>query len=225
MIPVVVLRPVRGSHSTVQQAANVGLVVQAFPLSQIDPVAWEPPAPETVDGLLLGSANAVRHAGPALALYRDKPAFVVGPATAVAARQAGFAVQLAGTGGLQQVLDGVPGGELRLLRLAARRHVELTLPPGLSVDTRIVYEAQDLPLPPSLADLLREPALVLLHSAGLAAHFAAECDRLGIDRGQISLGALGTRIADAAGPGWAAVRCPPKPLEADLLALAQEMCQ
>lgn len=225
MIPVIVLRPVRGSHSTVQQAANVGLTVQAFPLSQIDPVAWEPPAPEMVDGLLLGSANAVRHAGPALALYRDKPAFVVGPATAVAARQAGFAVQLAGTGGLQQVLDGVPGGELRLLRLAARRHVELTLPTGLFVDTRIVYEAQDLPLPPALAELLREPALVLLHSAGLAAHFATECDRLGIDRGQISLGALGPRIADAAGPGWAAVRCPAKPLEADLLAMAQEMCQ
>lgn len=225
MIPVVVLRPVRGSASTVRQAAAAGLTVQAFPLSQIDPLAWDPPAPDTVDGLLLGSANAVRQAGPALALYRDKPAFVVGPATAVAARKAGFAVQLVGAGGLQQVLDAMPGGELRLLRLAARRHVALSLPAGISVTTRIAYAAQDLPMPPAMADLLRGPALVLLHSAGVAGHFAAECDRLAIDRGKVSLATLGPRIAAAAGPGWAAVRHPPKPLEADLLALAREMCQ
>lgn len=225
MMPVIVLRPARGSASTVQQAAAAGLTVQAFPLSRIDPVAWDPPAPDTVDGLLLGSANAVRLAGPALDLYRDKPAFVVGPATAVAARQAGLAVKLAGSGGLQQVLDGVPGGTLRLLRLAARRHVELTLPPGLTVDTRIVYEAQDLPVPDALAELLRAPALVLLHSAGVAGHFAAECNRLGIDRSLVSLAALGPRIADAAGDGWAAVAHPAKPLEADLLALARDLCQ
>lgn len=225
MIPVIVLRPARGSASTVQQAAALGLSVRAFPLSQISPVAWEPLAPEEVDGLLLGSANAVRQAGPALALYRDKPAFVVGPATAVAAREAGFAVQRVGAGGLQQVLDGMPGGELRLLRLAALRHVELSLPAGITVETRIVYSAQDLPVPPPLVDLLQGPALVLLHSAGVAQHFAQECDRLGIDRGKVSLAALGPRIAEAAGPGWAAARHPPKPLEADLLALAREMCQ
>lgn len=225
MIPVVVLRPARGSASTVQQAAALGLTVQAFPLSQIRPVAWEPLAPEQVDGLLLGSANAVRQAGAALALYRDKPAFVVGPATAVAARKAGFAVQLVGSGGLQQLLDTMSGGKLTLLRLAARRHVDVVLPAGISVETRIVYAAQDLPVPPALAKLLQGRSLVLLHSAGVAGHFAAECDRLGIDRGKVSLAALGPRIAEAAGPGWAVVRHPAKPLEADLLALAQEMCQ
>jgi uroporphyrinogen-III synthase len=93
------------------------------------------------------------------------------------------------------------------------------------VDTRIVYEAQDLPMPPALAELLQGPAIVLLHAAGLSGHFAAECDRLGVDRGLVSLATLGPRIAEAAGPGWAKVRHPAKPLEADLLALAQEMCQ
>ena len=87
--------------------------------------------------------------------YRDKPAFVVGPATAVAARKAGFAVQLVGSGGLQQLLDTMSGGKLTLLRLAARRHVDVVLPAGMSVETRIVYAAQDLPVPPALAKLLQ----------------------------------------------------------------------
>ncbi|MXO71231.1 uroporphyrinogen-III synthase [Alteraurantiacibacter buctensis] len=225
MKPVVVMRPARGSASTVRLAAAQGLEVRAFPLSTIDPVAWDPPAPETVDALLLGSANALRHAGPALALYRDKPAFVVGSTTAMAARRAGLRVQLAGEGGLQQVIDAVPHRDTRLLRLAAREHVTLDLPPGISMDTRIVYETQHLPAPPGLAELLRTPALVLLHSAGLATHFVAECDRLGIARQLISLAALGPRIVAAAGDGWAEVRSAAKPAEADLLALAREMCQ
>lgn len=225
MIPVIVLRPERGSASTVQLAARSGLEVQAFPLSQIEAVAWEPPAPDGIGGLLLGSANAVRHAGPSLALYRDKPAFVVGPATAAAARKAGLPVQLVGAGGLQQVLDTMPDGQLTLLRLAARNHVDVVLPEGISVGTRVVYAAQDLPMPPALAALLRAPALVLLHSAAVAQHFAGECDRLGIDRSHIKLAALGPRILDAAGSGWAAVHHPQKPLEADLLALARDLCQ
>lgn len=203
----------------------MGLPVQAFPLSRIDPVAWDPPAPEHIGGLLLGSANAVIHAGEALALYRDKPAFVVGPATAAAARKAGLQVQMVGAGGLQALLDTMPGGELTLLRLAARRHVDVQLPAGIGVETRVVYQAYNLPLPPELADLLQAPALILLHSAGVAEHFAAECDRLGIDRGGIRIATLGPRITEAAGTGWADARHPQKPLEADLLALARDLCQ
>ncbi len=225
MKPVIVMRPARGSAGTVRQAAALGLAVRAFPLSQIEPVAWEPPAPETVDGLLLGSANATRHAGPALALYRGTPAFVVGAATAAAAEEAGLRVQLVGEGGLQQVIDAAPERDLRLLRLAARDHVALAFPPNIAVDTRIVYQACDVPMSADLASLLRAPAVVLLHSAGVATHFAAECDRHGIARETVSLAALGPRIADAAGGGWAAVRYPARPAEADLLALAREMCQ
>lgn len=203
----------------------MGLAVRAFPLSQIEPVSWEPPAPATIDGLLLGSANATRHAGPALALYHGKPAFVVGAATAAAAEEAGLRVQLVGEGGLQQVIDAAPARDLRLLRLAARDHVALRFPPNITVDTRIVYQSVDLPMPSALADLLRAPTLVLLHSAGAAAHFAAECDRHGLSREAIALAALGPRIAEAAGGGWADVRHPARPAEADLLALAREMCQ
>ena len=66
--------------------------------------------------------------------------------------------------------------------------------------------------------------LVLLHSAAAARHFATECDRLAIHRGDIRLAALGQRIAEAAGAGWAALRSAAEPNEAALLALAREMC-
>jgi uroporphyrinogen-III synthase len=82
-----------------------------------------------------------------------------------------------------------------------------------------------LPLPAPLAECLGEGALVLLHSAAAARHFAAECDRLGVARGAVGLAALGPRIAAAAGEGWHGVRAAGEPREAALLALAREMCQ
>ncbi len=67
-------------------------------------------------------------------------------------------------------------------------------------------------------------ALVLLHSAATARHFANECDRLGLARGSITLAALGPRIAAAAGDGWAAIHIASRPDDAALLAMAQELC-
>lgn len=225
MIPVITVRPQEGAVSTVQHGTLRGLAIQPFPMSEIAPVAWEAPPPETIDALLLGSANAVRQAGPQLGLFTGKPAFVVGPATADAAREAGFEVALVGQGGLRQLLAQMPSGELTMLRLAARRHVEVPLPRGVKVETRIAYHAADVPMPLALAELLRSGALVLLHSQGQAEHFAAECDRLGIDRGKVSLAALGPRIAEGAGTGWADLRCAAEPRERELVALAAQMCQ
>jgi uroporphyrinogen-III synthase len=68
-------------------------------------------------------------------------------------------------------------------------------------------------------------ALVLLHSAATARHFAAECDRLGLKRGAIALAVLSPRLAAAAGAGWAAVHVASRPDEAALLALARNLCQ
>ena len=67
-------------------------------------------------------------------------------------------------------------------------------------------------------------ALVLLHSAATARHFAEECDRLGVPRARITLAALGPRIAAAAGAGWGAVHIAPQPDEAALLQLAFDLC-
>jgi uroporphyrinogen-III synthase len=78
-------------------------------------------------------------------------------------------------------------------------------------------------MPDACGEALREGGLVLLHSGAAARHFAAECDRLGLRRGNIALAALGERIARAAGTGWAALRWAGEPRDAGLLALARDM--
>ena len=77
----------------------------------------------------------------------------------------------------------------------------------------------------ALADLLADGALVLLHSAEAARHFAGECARLGIARAGVALAALAPRVGEAAGDGWAAKGIALSPRDDALLALAQEMCQ
>ncbi len=224
MSPVLVIRPEPGCSATVDAARSKDLPAEACPLFEIGPLAWQPPPPDEVDALLLGSANAVRHGGPHLAGFRDKPVYAVGEITAAAAVAAGFAVVAAGRGGMQQMLEAAAGKPQRLLRLAGAEHVPITPPAGIEIATRVVYQAAPLPMPEAVARRLGEGALVLLHSAAAAGHFARECDRLGIPRGKIALAAFGPRIAAAAGADWAAVRATAAPREAALLALARDMC-
>ncbi|WEK47725.1 MAG: uroporphyrinogen-III synthase [Candidatus Andeanibacterium colombiense] len=223
MTRVVAIRPEPGLSATLAQGCEAGLDMAGWPLFEVRPCPWEPPAPATIDGVLLGSANAIRHAGATLAAFAGKPAYAVGASTAEAARRAGFTVAAEGQGGLQQVLATL-NPPLRLLRLAGAKRVPLAPPPGIVLETRTVYESVPLPVPSELAEALRGDVLVLLHSGEAAAHLAGEVDRLGLDRGRISLAALGPRIAAAAGTGWREVRAAENPREAPLLALAGDMC-
>ena len=59
---VLVLRPEPGAAATVKRARARGLDAVAIPLFEIEPLAWEAPPAGGFDGLLLTSANAVRHA-------------------------------------------------------------------------------------------------------------------------------------------------------------------
>ena len=197
-------------------------MIEGEPLFEVRPLAWDPPAAECFDALLVGSANAIRHAGDALSSFLDLPVHAVGESTAQAARQAGFTVPRIGQGGLQRVLS-TQREPTRYLRLTGEAHVSLKARAGQKITTRIVYESAALPMPAAVAALLRPGALVLLHSAEAARHFGAECDRLGIDRSSIQLAALGSRIAAAAGTGWQTVDCPLRPDEDALLALLAEM--
>ncbi|TIX50611.1 uroporphyrinogen-III synthase [Alteraurantiacibacter aquimixticola] len=223
---VITIRPEPASSETVANGAAQGLAISAFPLSSIEPRAWQGPDPAEVDGLLAGSMNAFRHGGEELARYHGKPVLAVGPTTAKAAREAGFEVELVGEGGLQKLLDQMDERPLRLLRLAGERHVDLAPPDGVTVEMCITYAACDCEMPPKLVETLQAgDALVLLHSAGAATHFRNECERLGIEKGGIALAALGPRIADAAGSGWGKLRSAQRPAAGALLALAKEMCQ
>lgn len=218
----IALRPEPGLSATLEKARAMGLSITGLALSEIRPVTWDCPDPAEFDGLLIGSANAFLHGGPNLQRLTNKPVYAVGEATAEAARAAGFTVAMVGSGGLQGVLDAI-AAPLHLLRIAGEEHVPLTAPPGTSFDTVIAYRSVPLPLDP-VAGLLRTgKAMVLLHSAATARHFAEECERLGLDRGAISLAALGPRIAAAAGAGWAAIHTASRPDEAALLQLVFDL--
>jgi uroporphyrinogen-III synthase len=224
MMPLIVIRPEPGCAATVAAARALGLEALGFPLSAITPRGWNPVPVGEIDALLIGSANALRHGGAALTQYRAMPAYVVGEATAKAARAAGLTVKSTGSGGLQSVLDTIPVGT-RLLRLAGDERIALSPPPGVTMIERVCYASEVRAMPPQLVRLLSRPALVLLHSAQAARHFGLECDRLGIDRAGVHLAALGQRIIVAAGPGWAGCAVAEMPDDAALLATAQKLCQ
>jgi uroporphyrinogen-III synthase len=218
------LRPEPGLSATLDKARALGLAITGLPLSEIRAVPWDCPDPARFDGLLIGSANAILEGGAKLARLTAKPVYAVGEATAAAARAAGFSVAMVGSGGLQGVLDAI-AGPCRLLRIAGEEHVPLAPPAGVTFDTVIAYRSVTLPLDPAAPLLASGAALVLLHSAATASHFAAECDRLGLPRETVALAALGPRIAAAAQTGWRAVHTAPRPDEAALLALASQLCQ
>lgn len=223
----IALRPEPGLAATLGRARAMGLRVTGQALSEIRPLAWDCPDPAGIDGLLIGSANAILHGGDNLARLAGKPVYAVGEATAAAARAAGFAVAMTGSGGLQGVLDAIPSASaapLHLLRIAGEEHVPLVPPPGVTFAEVIAYRSVMLPLDPLAGELASGKALVLLHSAATAAHFAAECDRLGLLRSAITLAALGPRIAAAAGAGWGAIHTTPRPDEAALMQLAFDLC-
>ena len=220
----IALRPEPGLSATLDKARAMGLAIDGVALSEIRAVDWDCPDPAQFDGLLIGSANAFLHGGPQLALLKGQPAYVVGAATADAARAAGFAVAMTGSGGLQGVLDAI-APPARLLRIAGEEHIPLTAPAGVRFTEVIAYRSVTLPLDPAAPLLAEGDALVLLHSAATARHFAQECERLALDRSNITLAALGPRIAAAAGDGWRAVHTAARPDEAALLAMARELCK
>ena len=218
------LRPEPGLSATLETARSLGLAITGHPLSAIRPLGWECPDPAGIDGLLIGSANAILHGGENLARLTAKPVFAVGEATAAAARAAGFTVAMTGSGGLQGVLDGI-APPCHLLRIAGEEHVPLSPPAGVTFAEVIAYRSEALPLDPAAPLLASGEALVLLHSAATASHFAAECARLALPRARITLAALGPRIAAAAGGCWAAIHTAARPDASTLLHLAFDLCQ
>ncbi len=225
----VIVRPEPGSTATLADARAAGLEAVSYPLFAVRPLPWVAPQPATFDALLIGSANSLRHGGQGLVSYKGKPAYAVGRTTAQAAAAAGLRVVACGSGGMQALFAELVPDHRRLLRLAGRARVTLVPPPGVTVIEQVVYDSIAVPMPRDLARLLTTQALagavVLLHSAEAAQHFADECSRLRIPRGRLRLAGLGPRIAAAAGSGWADVAIAERPDDTALLALTGQLCQ
>lgn len=219
----VVARPEPGCAATVAAARALGFEVIAAPLFDVEPHEWVAPAPDSIDAVLLSSANAPRHAGPQLLGFLDLPCLAVGEATAEAARAAGFATVIAGDNGIQDLVTCLPADVRRVLRLAGRERTPLAVPQSIELVERVVYASETLPIDTQAATNL-PGNLVLLHSARAARHLAGECTRLGLNRSSIAIAALSPAVAMAAGSGWASCESAVQPTDAALLALARGMC-
>ena len=221
-----VFRPEPGLSVTLETAAAQGLDALGCALFEVEPVRWIVPPREDFDALLVGSSNVFRHAGPGLAKLEGLPVYAVGEATAEGAREKGFIVTKTGRGGLQNLLDSLAGRDLRFLRLAGENRVELSPPDGIAITACDVYRTRPLEITPECSKAMREDGgVALLHSGEAARRLVGECERLGIDRNAITVAALGPRIAQLAGDGWQAVHTASQPRDAELLALAQALCQ
>ncbi|MFZ1742297.1 MAG: uroporphyrinogen-III synthase [Pontixanthobacter sp.] len=225
MRPILCIRPEPGLSQTLAIARQMGLRFTAVPLFEIEPIEWSLPASLEFDGLLFGSANAIRHGGAQLQELTHLPAFCVGKSTANAAEAAGFHVEAAGTGGLQGLLEGLRDRHLTLLRLAGEENVPLSPPPDCKIVENIVYRSVALNAPEEAKVLLESGAIVALHSAAAASHFASECNRMAVRKENISLAVLGPRIAHAAGEGWRSICIAQEPNDIALLAIIENMCQ
>lgn len=220
----IVIRPQPGNDATVAAALASGMQTEGWPLFVAEPRAWASPDPAGFDGLLIGSGNALRCAGPQLKRFRGLPVHAVGEATADVARACGWQIGTVGTGDLAGLLADLPCS-LRLLRLAGEERMNLSKAAGPAVETHVVYAMRPLPIPAALAPRLGRGSVVLLHSAAAARHFGGECERLRIARAAIALACLAPRIAQAAGTGWIAVESAARRDDAALLATARRMCQ
>ncbi len=204
------LRPQPGAAATVAAAQALGLEAVAVSLFEVVPVAWEVPDLASYAGLVVTSANAVRHGGDGLAELRHLPLHAVGEATAAAAREAGFTVAGVGNGGV----DGLALPPGRHLHLAGRHHLPL---PG-EVDALVVYDSRAIEPPPEL-DLVTD-AVIAVHSARAGRRLA----ELVAERGNTAIVAISQRAAEACGAGWKGVAVAPTPDDPALLALARKLC-
>ncbi|MFQ3595373.1 MAG: uroporphyrinogen-III synthase [Sphingomonadaceae bacterium] len=218
-----VTRPQPEADRTAQQAKALGHEVVVAPLLAIEPLPCLPPSGRP-DALLLTAGRAAALARAAWpGLPADLPVIAVGPATAAAARAAGFARVEAGASDGSAALRLAAGlGFARLLHARGEDAAPLMLPAGLELETRILYRAVPAArLPQAACAALARGATPLLFSARTAQVLAALLADAGLARGQIALAVLSPAVAQAAGAGWQAVAIAQKPTTEAILAAAE----
>jgi uroporphyrinogen-III synthase len=201
----------------------MGLETLLYPLFEIAPLAWCAPEPDAFDALMLTSANAARRAGPDLTRYAAVPLYVVGEATAKAARALGLKPAHVGTRDAAALAEDMRrAGVRRALHLCGADVVAAEVE-GVSILRVPVYHAREAGDADSLAVQLRADDICLVHSPRAGARLATLVPPE--TRAEFSLIAISGNALTAAGTGWADALAAPAPTDPAMLALAQELCQ
>lgn len=211
-----------GASETAGRTAALGLRPLVLPLLETFGLAVDPADLQGDGSLAFTSANGVR-AFARLSPRRSGPVYVVGPATAAAARSAGFGDIRPGegdVGGLaRRILADAPTGEV--LHAAAREPAGdlsgLLVAAGLPARRVAVYAAREARLPaPGLQEALAAPT-VLVHSPRAARILARRLSEAGAR--PLVLGLSPACLEPLAGLDLAGRAAADSPLETDLMNL------
>jgi uroporphyrinogen-III synthase len=215
MRPVLILRPEPGASATANRAKLLGLEPIVLPLFKVEPIGWTAPEASRFDGLLLTSANALRHGGDQLESLRGLQVYAVGEATAGAAREAGFGVAATGDSGVDRLLGSIEPN-MRLLHLCGEDRREPAGAPQ-SIRSIAVYRSNAVQRPyPAAA----KGAVALIHSPRAGRRFA----ELVHDRAVTAIAAVSPAAAESVGRGWESVEAADAPTDDALLVLATRLC-
>jgi uroporphyrinogen-III synthase len=224
--PILVLRPEPGNAETMARLADKGLEAISLPLFEMRPLEWRAPDPRPFTGVMLTSANALRHAGADLASLFHLPAFAVGEATAQAARDAGFLSVVTGESTVARLLSHISTlGDHILIHLCGEDRTEVPLPPRLSLFAIPVYRADALDRVEALRQLGTASTVAMLHSPRAARHFADQADAAGVARGNIAIAATSHTVMSAAGTGWRGRAVADRTGDEALVALAAQLAE
>lgn len=185
-IPVIITRAEPGAHETAKRLEKMGFpaVVSPVLIMQTRQQVTLPTA-ETLAGLVFTSANGVR-AYSARREDRTLPTWCVGPATATAARDAGFEIVHESAGNAVDLADFIarnssPGPRplLHVANGAAKGGLKRALT-GHGFETAFAPLYDMLPAerfsdPADAALSAQKPSVVLIHSAKGAQRFAELC--------------------------------------------------
>lgn len=222
-----VTRAEPGASETAARLRALGLEPEVFPLLRVEPATGGAFDLEGLQSLAFTSANGVRAFGQ-LSPRRDFSVFAVGPATAAAAKAAGFAQVTAGDGDGRALAERIaalsPAGEIGVAApdLPAFDLAGALQAKGLTARRLILYRTEmATDVPPALRRALAAQAIdgVLLHSPR-AAEALAGLDLAAPIIADLELFALSEACAaPVRGLGWRRLQVARSPQDAELLKL------
>jgi uroporphyrinogen-III synthase len=222
---VLVLRPEPGNAKTCLRATELGLNVISLPLFRVEPTEWTAPNADTLNGVLMTSANAARYGGEQLANYRHLPLFAVGDATAKAAQEAGFMPEAIGQSDAASVLSVIAAQQHRRILHLCGADVTPVAAGNVEIERRCVYRSKSVETKPEWPFLLRDWPIALIHSARAGARFAEVLANSTVPKSSITLVAISDAAARAAGSGWETIAIAANPRDEEMVAIAAQIAQ